>query len=290
MSLARRGGFKVARILPSDDLPTGLPGELQLAMVDGALVVVDENDNVVSLSGLTTFNYQDNRPSYLGAASAHDIEFGNEAPTDKGWAHSSSPSGTPDIRALNNTAAHKVGWSGSFRDGHGAVQTIDASSFEITKTITPAAESWIWARNIMDTNAKDSPTNIICNYMYLRIDDGDLSDSIEAFAGAIDIGGTDFAAAKRETNASTPGTAAGASFAVYGSGAEELFIQRSTDDYEIHAKIHGSWRYLGGESKSTSMPRVAMGWHNDGDLAPGTSIHYPKFFRYGTGLLTRPPG
>lgn len=237
--------------------------------------------------GGTTDAYIDERPTSLGAASAHDIDFATQEPSDSGYTYSVTPSGTPDIYTVNVTTP-KVAWEGALREGHGAVQPVDATVFIAGKTgLTLDTQSWYWFRNLMITNNRTVPTATDATYSILVLADAGLTNNVAIYGGPA-LNGSAFIGLKQKTTAGVPAAATGLVFSPYAPAVDEMFIQKNGTSYFFWVRTASGWHYIGTETHATTFTVIRLLWFDDGG-APGTSIHYPKFFRYGSGLLAAPP-
>jgi hypothetical protein len=244
----------------------------------------------VSGGGVTTYAYHDTRPSALGAASDHDIEFATEEPTDSGYAYNTAPSGTPDFLTLNSSGNPKASWEGATREGHGAVQPIDATAFIADKTITVDTDCWLHFRcPIATVNGTPDATNYTT--ARLALDDGAGTNRIELWFGHAYTATSGVNAASAiavQTTASTPASVGSLSWSAH-SPVEEAFIIKDSTVYYFYVRVGTTWRYLGTHTHATTMTRIRLWFLTDGAMLPGGGILYPKFFRYGSSLPTALP-
>ncbi len=237
-----------------------------------------------AISGSTTHRYHDTRPTaYLGAASAHDIEFSTQEPSDAGFAYSATLSGTPNVY-VNSTANPKASWKGATIVGHGVVQPIDNTYFLATKTVTVGTDEWWWFRNLGDSDNVAAVTATAFRHPVIQIDDGTANNAVTLYGGPIEWGGTDYAALGIPTTGGALGSIRTLSFADYGYRVEEILIQKEGTSYYYWAKTANEWRMLGSDTQATTKTRIVIAW-GAGGSGGGTPILLPKFFRTGTGKL-----
>ncbi len=229
--------------------------------------------------GMTT------RPTVFGTATAHDINFGTETPASKGYTLSPTVSGSAIDRMATITTNPRTAAPSTWRQGRGAIQPPDALAASYTKAFTMPSTGWFYFRCEKDVGEMAGPTSTISNGFSITLTDGSSNNTVSAFAGPIEWGGSDYSAVRYKVTAGTPSTGIGPLWADHGDFVEEALLYKVGTTYHFWFGKGGVMRYAGSETHATTMTTLALGFYDDGGT-PGTSVFFPHVFWHGDTALT----
>ncbi len=226
------------------------------------------------------------RPSYLGAASAIDDEF--TADSSASYTFSPTVSGSA-IAPYTTTATNpRVSWAG-VRSSCLTIQPPDNAGVFMSRAHTPPTDGWYWARFTVNPNSGAiGATNQTYAALYLATD-GTVSDHfVGVTVGALNAGGSGYLAmASRNHTAGAANIGGVAHAAASAARHTQVWIQKNSGTYYFFTAsdsldwfYHGSIAYSG-----NTLDTLVINTFNDGG-SPGTNLINIDFIRHGTTAST----
>lgn len=233
------------------------------------------------------------RPDYLGAASAHDIEFASVSPLGSpGYSLSVAASGTA-IDAYATVASNpRVSWAGALRPGFGLIQPHNNTEIYLSKTgLTLASDCWVWARCLIVNETRSAPdANEEHRWTLALSTDATYTDLIGIHVGDVQasVDASSLFVKYTAGVGSAPGTQTN-----WAQGTvpqiTQTFIQKNGTTYHAWARNADlSWTYLGSTTHAASIDTIMITYYTHGG-SPGSGLFMNSFLRYGEGLLEMPP-